>query len=79
VIELRLDDGRVLRASAGHPTADGRTLGALAVGDVVDGAHVVSVERVPYTATETYDILPAGETGFYWADGILMGSTLSPM
>ena len=24
------------------------------------------------------DLLPAGPTGFYWADGILMGSTLHP-
>jgi hypothetical protein len=77
VIALRLDDGRVLHASAGHPTADGRTLGALAPGDVLDGARIVGMQRVLYTAAETYDILPAGATGFYWADGILMGSTLA--
>src|SRR3989442_783087 len=26
----------------------------------------------------TYDLLPSGDTGFYWANGILVGSTLAP-
>ena len=78
VVHLLLDDGRELFASPGHPMADGRLLGNLVPGDRVDGAHVVSAERIPYEETATYDILPSGETGFYWADGILMGSTLAP-
>jgi hypothetical protein len=24
----------------------------------------------------TYDLLPSGPTGAYWADGVLLGSTL---
>ncbi len=78
VVHLLLDDGRELFASPGHPMADGRLLGNLVPGDRVDGAHVVSAERIPYEETATYDILPSGETGFYWGDGILMGSTLAP-
>jgi hypothetical protein len=35
-----------------------------------------SFDRVSYDGDATYDILPAGPTGFYWADGILMTSTL---
>jgi hypothetical protein len=78
VIDLHLADGRELFASPGHPTADGRTLGTLSSGDVLDGVRVVSVDRVLYPAAETYDLLPAGETGYYWAGSILVGSTLAP-
>lgn len=77
VVRLRLEDGRELDASPGHPTADGRRLGELVPGDRLDGSRVVSAERIPYAETATYDILPAGETGFYWAEGILVGSTLA--
>ena len=77
VVRLTLDDGRTLTASPGHPLADGRALGDLSPGDLVDGAAVVSVELVPY-AGRTYDILPAGGTGVYWADGVPVGSTLQP-
>ena len=34
------------------------------------------VERLAYTGHATFDLLPAGDTGFYWANGILIGSTL---
>ena len=74
---ILLDDGRELLASPGHPTADGRTLGSLHPGDFLDGAHVLRLELVPYTGGATYDILPSGGTGFYWADAILAGSTLA--
>jgi len=32
---------------------------------------------VAYSGDRTYDLLPAGPTGFYWAGGILLSSTLS--
>ena len=76
VIRLTLSDGRNIFVSPGHPTVDGRTVGTLTVGDTYDGATVASAERVPYTEDATYDLLPSGDTGFYWADGILLGSTL---
>ena len=79
MVDVVLDDGRRLLASPGHPLADGRTLQELVPGDRVDGAQVMSVERVSYEG-ETYDILPAGGTGRYWANGILLGSTIvSPL
>lgn len=77
VVHVTLSDGRELWASPNHPSADGRLLRELKVGDRLDGARVTSVERLPYGGTATYDLLPSGETGFYWANGILMGSTLS--
>ena len=77
VVHARLADGRELYASPGHPTADGRAIGTLLPGDLLDGARVVSVNRERYFAAETYDLLPAGGTGFYWANGMLVGSTLA--
>jgi len=76
VVHLALDDGRELFVSPGHPTIDGRTVGNIAVGERYGGATVVSVARIPYSEGATYDVLPSGETGFYWANGILLGSTL---
>ena len=76
VVHLVLADGRELFASPGHPLADGRPLGSIRTGDVVDGAVVLSAERVPYGAGTTFDLLPSGPTGLYWADGIPLASTL---
>lgn len=76
MVHVILSDGRELWASPGHPTADGRNLGDLKVGDILDGAHVTLIERIPYKGIATYDLLPAGSTSFYWANEILIGSTL---
>jgi len=73
---LVLDNGRELFGSQGHPTADGRTFGDVKPDDVIDNSYVKSVEIVPYGQEYTYDILPSGDTGFYWANGVLVGSTL---
>jgi hypothetical protein len=51
-------------------------MGDLRVSDRLDGAAVLSAGRVPYSGGATYDLLPAGGTGFYWANGILIASTL---
>jgi hypothetical protein len=77
VVHLVLHDGRQLWASPSHPTADGRRVGELQVGDLLDGGRVILVERLPYNQPATYDILPAGGTGWYWANGILLASTLA--
>ncbi len=76
MVHLILNDSRELFASFGHPIIDGRIVGDLAAGDLYDGASVASAKRVPYGNSATYDILPSGDTGFYWANGILLGSTL---
>jgi hypothetical protein len=77
MVHMRLADGREVWASPGHRTADGRPLGGLAVGDPIDGSHVTLWELVPYGGDRTYDLLPAGPTGDYWANGILLASTLA--
>lgn len=76
VVRLALEDGRLLYVSPGHPTADGRRVGDLLAGDRVDGARIASAQRVAYGGGATYDILPAGATGTYWANGVSLGSTL---
>jgi hypothetical protein len=76
VVRVTTADGRRLEVSAGHPTADGRLFGDLRTGGQLDGQLLQSVEVVPYRHTETYDILPASDTGTYFASGMLIGSTL---
>jgi hypothetical protein len=78
MVWLVLADGRALRASPGHPLADGRRLAALRAGDVVDGAVVVRAERVPYDEARTFDLLPSGPTGAYSVAGIWLASSLRP-
>ena len=75
LVHLRLSDGRELFASPGHPLADGRQVGALSPGDDIDRAMVTDTTLVPSVGF-TYDILPAGDTGTYWANRIPLKSTL---
>jgi hypothetical protein len=77
VVHIRLQDGRELYASPGHPSASGRPLADLVPGDVLDTSTVVVAERVSYWGEATFDLLPSGQTGEYWANGILLRSTLS--
>jgi hypothetical protein len=76
MVYLVLDDGRELYVSPGHTTIDGRTIGDLVPGKAYDGATIASITYVPYSEGATYDLLPSGDTGFYWANGILIDSTL---
>jgi hypothetical protein len=77
VVHLVLADGRAVLVSPGHPLPDGRSVGDLEPGDGYDGSVVVSAERVSYDDGRTFDLLPTGGTGIYWANGIELGSTLS--
>jgi hypothetical protein len=77
VVHVVLADGREVWVSPGHPMADGRRIGTLHRGDGLDGSRVVRVERVAYAGGATFDVRPVGPTGVYWADGILLGSTLT--
>ena len=76
VIRLSLADGRTVTVSPGHPTADGRPLGSLRIGDRFDGSRVVAAAPLGYSGAFTYDLLPSGPTGTYFANGVLLGSTL---
>ena len=76
VVRIRLSDGRTVTASPGHPAAEGKTLGVYHLGDILDGALVMEIENVIYNSDTTYDILPAGSSHVYWANGVLLMSTL---
>lgn len=76
VVHLVLKDARELWVSPNHPAANGRSAGSLRAGDIYDDSLVISTELVPYWDSYTYDLLPDSDTGNYWANGILMGSTL---
>ena len=76
LVVVVLADGREVTASPGHPTADARTLGALVVGDSLDGARVLAIRRRPFGEQRTFDLLPASASRVYWADGVRLASTL---
>lgn len=76
VVHLTLLDGRELIASPGHKISDGRTLGSLSAGDRVDGSLVKSTTLISYSEAYTYDILPQSVSGKYWANGVLLQSTI---
>ena len=75
VVNITLSDDRNVNVSPNHPSAEGKALASYQVGDMLDGASVVSLDYVPYSG-KTYDILPAGGSGLYFANGILLKSTL---
>jgi hypothetical protein len=72
---IELDDGRRLRASPGHPDAGGRAIGELVVGDMLDGARVRRVTQVSYRG-HTFDLLLEEGGAAYFADGVLVRSTV---
>jgi hypothetical protein len=76
MLRLALSDGRVLVAAGVHPAADGTYLRQLRLGQRYDGATVTTIGWTQSTTLATFDLLPAGPTGDYWANGILVGSTL---
>jgi hypothetical protein len=73
---ILLVDGRSVTVSPRHPTASGRLVGQLRTGERLGGSRIRSITAIPYRGF-TYDLLPSGPTGDYFADGILLGSTLS--
>lgn len=77
MVHLVLSDGRELWVSPGHPSSAGVPIRDFRPWDLLDNARISLLEMVPYHKSVTYDILPSGETGSYWANGILMGSTLA--
>ncbi len=79
MVRLRLADGRKLLVSLGHPLTDGRPVASLAAGQRFEGSRVLSAARVRYGRQYTYDLLPAGPTHTYFANGVLLGSTLAPL
>ncbi len=76
VMKIKFNDGTSFEGSPEHPTADGRLFKDLKTGDKIDGRTVVETKLIPYKYSHTYDILPNSKTGNYYANGVLIGSTL---
>jgi len=76
VLRIEFASGAHFEMSAGHPTAQGRPIADLAVGQAILGERVTSITEIAYRHPYTYDILPDSDTGSYFADGVLVGSTL---
>jgi hypothetical protein len=77
ILKITLGDGRSVTASPGHPTSDMKALSEYRVGDTLDSGRILSVQLLTYGSDATYDILPGGTSGLYWANNILLMSTLS--
>lgn len=77
VVEVKLNDGTLLEISPGHPIGPGSiSFGSLKKGYKLDGRIVESVKLIPYKYSYTHDILPYSLTGNYYANGVLIGSSL---
>ena len=76
MVHLVTSGGASVIASPGHPLPDGRRLGDLRPGDVLDGVIVVAAERIAYGQDETFDLLASGPTGAYRIDGTWLASAL---
>lgn len=78
MIVLELSDGRKLQVTAEHPSAVvSKSIDQYSIGEEINGSVITQKSVIIYEEEYTYDILPSGETGFYWANGILIGSTLT--
>ncbi|CAN5118759.1 hypothetical protein BH11PAT1_BH11PAT1_6460 [soil metagenome] len=77
VTHLVLSNGSSVWVSPNHPTIDKRTIGELHIGDSYNDLKIISTDSMSYWDEKTYDILPDNDTGFYYANGILLGSTLT--
>jgi len=76
VVKVILENDTTLLISPGHPTADGRTFNDLKSGDYLHQSKILSAEIIAYSYDHTYDILPQSDSGFYFAENVLIGSTL---
>lgn len=76
VVAMTLQDGRTVRVSPEHPLVSDGVVGNVDVGASLDGSIVIDRQLVVPTGGATWDILPAGETGHYWANGVRLGTTL---
>lgn len=77
MVILELADGRKLQVTGEHPSSiESKSIEEYTIGEKMDGSTIIQKSVVVYKEEYTYDILPSGETGYYWANGILIGSTL---
>ncbi|MCB0839978.1 MAG: hypothetical protein KDD99_25085 [Bacteroidetes bacterium] len=76
LLDIAFENGQHLKVSPLHPDIQGNALKDLTIGSYLNGEKVVSIEMIPANIPATWDILPAGATGAYFANGVAIGSTL---
>lgn len=76
ILKVEFNDGTILEISPNHPTSDGRLFKDLMMGDIVNNRIVIETKLIQYNYKYTYDILPDSEKGNYYANSVLVGSTL---
>ena len=76
ILRKLLDSARDFILSSPTFLYDGKFFGKLLVDETLDGSKITSVNQELYNGIYTYDILPSGNTGDYWANGILVKSSL---
>jgi len=77
-VRIELSDGRSVTASPGHPTAEGRAIVDYQAGDMLDGTQVMKIDFINYESAMTFDFLPDSTSGLYWANKVILKSTLKP-
>jgi hypothetical protein len=76
MVHAVLTTGEHVDMSPRHPTVEGRPFSSLAIGDRLGDATIERLDVVPYSHPFTYDILPSSASGAYFANGVVVGSTL---
>lgn len=76
VVHLVMNGGKTVDVSANHPLAGGQSVASLKPGDQYQGQTIQTATVIPYAYDATYDILPQSPTGYYWANGVLLDSTI---
>lgn len=78
MVYLNFNNGSDLIVSPDHPATGTQKIRELFPDETYDQTKISSVSLIDYDHNHTYDILPDGDTGYYWANNILIGSTLTP-
>ncbi len=76
MLKTTFEDGRILTASPSHPLLNYQDFDSLVETEGYNNSYVTKIEKFNYKEEFTYDILPSGSTGTYWANKVLIGSTL---
>lgn len=74
---IELANGISIKMSVEHPDKNGLPMIEAVKKGELNGIEIKDISLVSYMNRYTYDLLTDGENGVYFANGILLGSTLS--
>ncbi|MEO1450130.1 MAG: Kazal-type serine protease inhibitor domain-containing protein [Bacteroidota bacterium] len=77
LVHLTMNDGSSLMASPMHPIADGRLLGDIHPGDIIEGREVKTRTWRKTPSGFTMDLLPLGPTSVYRIGGYWYQTTMT--